>query len=167
MLKFNQVSFKYGNNIILDTFTKSFPSNTINCIIGPSSAGKTTMLNIIANTLKPQQGKIEGLDKNVSYLFQDERLINEITVYKNLDFILKSVYPDSETRYKLIMNGLKSVDLQGTQDMFPSQLSGSMKRRLAMLRAFLYPSKVLLMDEPFTGLDINIKQQIIKLFITL
>jgi NitT/TauT family transport system ATP-binding protein len=167
MLRFNRVLFKYDTNVIFNNFTQSFTDNKINCIIGPSGSGKTTMLNLIAGTLKQNQGNIQGLDKQVSYLFQEERLINEITVFKNLDFILKGVYPDKEKRQRLISEGLKSVDLQDTEHMFPNQLSGSMKRRLAMLRAFLYPSKILLMDEPFTGLDINIKQQVLKLFIKL
>jgi NitT/TauT family transport system ATP-binding protein len=167
MLKFDHVFFKYNTNVIFNNFIQSFANNKINCIIGPSGSGKTTMLNLIAGTLKPNSGNILGLNKQVSYLFQEERLINEITVFKNLDFILKSVYPNKEKRQKLILDGLKSVDLQDTEHLFPNQLSGSMRRRLAMLRAFLYPSKILLMDEPFTGLDINIKQQILKLFIKL
>jgi NitT/TauT family transport system ATP-binding protein len=65
------------------------------------------------------------------------------------------------------MDGLKSIQLSFISDWYPNQLSGSMKHRLALLRAFLYPSKLLLMDEPFTGLDINVKQNIIKLFMHL
>jgi NitT/TauT family transport system ATP-binding protein len=167
MIKFNKVYFQYDQNAIFEDFSCSFSEQKINCIVGPSGCGKTTMLNMVANIIKPTRGSILGLNKHVSYLFQEERLINEITVFKNLDFILKGPYKDASERKNIIIEGLNSVDLKETIDMFPNQLSGSMKRRLALLRAFLYPSKILLMDEPFSGLDINIKQQIIKLFIDL
>jgi NitT/TauT family transport system ATP-binding protein len=80
---------------------------------------------------------------------------------------LKGVYANHIRRQNLIMAGLKSVGLSEISNWYPDQLSGSMKRRLALLRAFLYPSKLLLMDEPFTGLDINVKQNIINLFLCL
>jgi NitT/TauT family transport system ATP-binding protein len=167
MLKFNKVNFSYDNQKVLEQFDLKLFDRKINCIIGPSAVGKSTLLNLIAGTIEPQLGIINNSYHEVSYLFQEERLIDEITVYKNLDLILKSVYIDPLKRKYLITNGLKDVGLENTIDLFPNQLSGSMKRRLALLRSFLYPSKLLLVDEPFTGLDINVKRNIINLFLRL
>ncbi|MDR1234676.1 MAG: ATP-binding cassette domain-containing protein [Mycoplasmataceae bacterium] len=167
MLSFKNVTFSYGTNKILDKFNIQFKDNKINCIIGPSAAGKSTLLNLISGTITPQSGYINKTSNKISYLFQEERLINEITVFKNLDLILKGVYQDQNKRTSLIQQGLREVELENIGSWYPDQLSGSMKRRLSLLRAFLYPSQTLLMDEPFTGLDINIKRNVINLFLRL
>jgi NitT/TauT family transport system ATP-binding protein len=117
MLKFTNVNFSYDKHpLILHKFNLQFVDQKINCIIGPSAVGKSTLLNLIARTIKPQSGEINNSYRNISYLFQEERLINEITVFKNLDLILKSVYDNPEKRRKIIMSGLKSVKLAGTSD---------------------------------------------------
>jgi NitT/TauT family transport system ATP-binding protein len=112
MLSFKNVTFSYGTNKILDKFNIQFKDNKINCIIGPSAAGKSTLLNLISGTITPQSGYINKTSNKISYLFQEERLINEITVFKNLDLILKGVYQDQNKRTSLIQQGLREVELE-------------------------------------------------------
>ncbi|GHU32500.1 hypothetical protein FACS1894166_05970 [Bacilli bacterium] len=164
MIKLSNISFAYEQNKILNNFSVKFRDHTISCIVGPSGAGKTTLLNIIAGTLKPQQGTIEGVTKNISYLFQDDRLINEITVYKNLELVLLSVYNEKSKIDSEIKKFLNLVGLNDYRNSYPHELSGSMRTRLALVRAFIYPSDLLIMDEPFQGLDIQLKFELIKSF---
>jgi NitT/TauT family transport system ATP-binding protein len=167
MIKFDKVNFAYDKNVILNAFNINFESNKINCIIGPSGSGKTTILNLICKILTPHSGVIQTNSKLISYLFQDNRLIDEITVFKNLELILKTSIKNKSERKILIEHSLKSVGLENTSRMYPQELSGSMQKRLSLIRSFLFPSDILLMDEPFDGLDINIKTEIINLFFKL
>ncbi|GHU48268.1 ABC transporter ATP-binding protein [Bacilli bacterium] len=164
MIKLNNISFAYEQNKILNNFNIEFQDQTISCLVGPSGAGKTTLLNIIAGTLKPQQGSIEGVAPNISYLFQDDRLINEITVYKNLELVLLRVYKEKSKIDSEIKKFLNLVGLNDYLNSYPHELSGSMRTRLALVRAFIYPSSLLIMDEPFQGLDIQLKFELIKSF---
>jgi NitT/TauT family transport system ATP-binding protein len=116
MLSFINVNFNYDKQKVLDNFNAKFIDKKINCIIGPSAVGKSTLLNLIAKTIKPQSGTINNSYDKASYLFQEERLIGEITVYKNLDLILKSVYKDAIKRQQIILKGLKEVGLDKTAD---------------------------------------------------
>jgi NitT/TauT family transport system ATP-binding protein len=116
MLKFIHVNFSYDKQLVLDKFNVKFIDQKINCIVGPSAVGKSTLLNLIAGIIKPQFGTIQNSYRKVSYLFQEERLINEITVFRNLDLILKSVYKNPTKRHRLIMDGLKSIQLSFISD---------------------------------------------------
>jgi NitT/TauT family transport system ATP-binding protein len=111
MIEFKNVIFNYDQHLVFKNFNVKFVSQKINCIIGPSAVGKSTLLNLVAKIINPLKGQIINPDHNISYLFQEERLIDEITVYKNLDLILKSVYLDINKRRQLIEVGLKSVEL--------------------------------------------------------
>ncbi|MDR0826078.1 MAG: ABC transporter ATP-binding protein [Mycoplasmataceae bacterium] len=164
MIKLSNISFAYEQNKILDNFSLNFKDHQISCLVGPSGAGKTTLLNIIAGTLKVQQGTIEGVPKKISYLFQDDRLINEITVYKNLELVLLSVYKEKQEIDREIRKYLNLVGLNDYVNYYPHELSGSMRTRLSLVRAFIYPSDLLIMDEPFQGLDIQLKFELLKSF---
>src|SRR3712207_4052243 len=104
--------------------------------------------------------------KEVSYIFQEYRLIPWLTVYENVDFVLKS-YMEKDERNKVIIKYLKLVNLYEHKNKYPGELSGGMQRRVAIARAFAYKSELLLMDEPFVGLDKDLKQKIIKEFLQL
>jgi len=163
-LNIKQLNKNYGENIIFKQFNVELKENTINCILGPSGCGKTTLLNIIAKLDKDFIGKLEGFkDKTFSYIFQEPRLLNWFSVYKNLQVILK----DHENREKIIDKYLKMVGLYEYRYYYPHQLSGGMKQRLSIARAFAFKSDILLMDEPFKGLDPKLKKNLIDSFINL
>lgn len=159
---------KYGEIEVLNNLNMSFPKDKITVITGPSGVGKTTLLNIISGLDTEYKGNIIWHDnisnKNFSYIFQEDRLIPWLTVYENIAFILKSQL-DKDQMKKVIDTNLKLVKLYDNRNMLPETLSGGMKRRAALARAFAYESNLLLMDEPFKGLDNNLKKEIIKEFL--
>ncbi|MDH7498021.1 MAG: ABC transporter ATP-binding protein [Syntrophomonadaceae bacterium] len=137
------------------------------CILGPSGAGKTTLLNLMAGITVPDSGEMEGFSgKRVSYLFQEPRLLKWKTVRGNLEFVLKDHMGPAE-RQRTIDRYLQMVGLTEFQHYLPAKLSGGMRQRVALARAFAFPSDLLLMDEPFTGLDVQLKLSLMQAFIDL
>ncbi len=167
MIKINRLKKNYENKKIFNNFTMNIEPCEITCILGPSGVGKTTLFNVISGLTDYEEGEITGIDKkNISYLFQEPRLMPWLTVYENIDIILKNIFGEKKRR-KVINSYLDLVDLKDYADNRPEELSGGMKQRLAIARTFAYPSTLLLMDEPFKGLDIKIKNNLINAFLTL
>lgn len=168
MLKLTNVSYAHNNKtIVLDKFCIDFHENKINCLIGPNGCGKSTLIKLIGGLIKPKSGKIINSNKKISCVFQEDRLIEEINVYDNLDLIIKDIYQDKIKRKKLILRYLKIANISHSERLYPHQLSGSMRQRVSLIRAFIYPSTLLLLDEPYVGLDINARQKILALTIKL
>lgn len=158
---------EYGTLKVLNDFNIRFEEEKITSLLGPSGCGKTTLLNIISGLEKYDSGSISGLEnKKFSYIFQEDRLLPWSSVEENIQFILKRDYPQSEI-IKITDKYLKMVGLEQYRHYYPRQLSGGMKQRVVIARAFAYPSDILLMDEPFKGLDMELKMNLIKSFISL
>lgn len=157
---------KYPEKTIFDSFNITFAENKISVIMGESGVGKTTLLNAIAGLIK-YDGDIEGVDGKVSYIFQKDRLIPTISVYKNLDLVLRAVFKDKAERKARIEKFAKIVEIDGLLNKHCDSLSGGEAQRVAMARAFAYPSKVLLLDEPFKALDDALKSRLIAQLLTL
>jgi NitT/TauT family transport system ATP-binding protein len=167
MIKINRLKKNYENKRIFNDFTMNIEPCEITCILGPSGVGKTTLFNVISGLTDYEEGEITGIDKkNISYLFQEPRLMPWLTVYENIDIILKNIFGEKK-RKEVINSYLDLVGLKDYADSRPEELSGGMKQRLAIARTFAYPSTLLLMDEPFKGLDIKIKNNLINAFLTL
>jgi NitT/TauT family transport system ATP-binding protein len=150
------LSKSYGDNKVYDNFNLEIEEGKITCILGESGSGKTTLLNIIAH-LTPFDGEVERVTS--SYIFQTPRLVPNLTVFNNLKLIEK----DEDK-----INGiLKEVGLDDKKDSYPKALSGGQAQRAAISRAFLYQSDIILMDEPFSSLDLKLKIKIMDLFLTL
>lgn len=164
MISLKNISMKYDNLQVLKNFNITFENNKITCLVGPSGVGKTTIVNIVANLIKPIEGQIEGIENSIfSYVFQEPRLLEWYSIYDNIDFVLKDIY-NSDERKRIISNYLDLVGLEEYKDYKPSALSGGMAQRISLARAFAYPSNVLIMDEPFKGLDMKLKQEMISSF---
>lgn len=163
-LEIKNLSKSFDKKLVFSDFNIDFPESTITCILGPSGCGKTTLLNTIANLVVPDRGQFIGFDtKVISYIFQDHRLLPWKTVAENIRFVLNSLYPEPEQN-KIVNRFIKLVDLEGFEDYYPAQLSGGMRQRVSIARAFAYPSDLVLMDEPLKGLDIKLKLNLIKAF---
>lgn len=165
-MKLININKSYGDLKVLENFDMTFAEGEITCLLGPSGCGKTTVLNVISR-LTPFEGHTEGVEDKISYIFQNQRLLPNLTVYGNLDFVLKGVEADKTKRKEKILELLRTVELEERKNAYPKQLSGGMAQRVAMARAFVYPSTLLLMDEPFKGLDISLKKRLIYAFIKL
>lgn len=167
MISLKNIYKKFDDNILFENFDMEFNDNEISCILGPSGVGKTTLVNIIAGITKVDSGKVL-MNKNTvfSYIFQEPRLLNWYSVYDNLDFVLKDIL-ESDDRKKIINKYLDIVELSKYKDYKPKALSGGMAQRVSIARAFAYPSNILIMDEPFKGLDFKLKNELMNSFMKL
>lgn len=155
---------KYYNDLkVLEDISIDFEENQTTCILGPSGCGKTTLLNIIVEAINNDSGNIIGFDEDISFVFQEDRLIEWKNVYDNISFVLKGKM-DKKQIETTIDKYLKLVKLEEYKYFYPKDLSGGMRQRISILRAFAYPSKLLIMDEPFKSLDINNKQILMEFF---
>lgn len=159
-------SCSYEQKTIFQNFDVTFEQGKINVVLGGSGVGKTTLLNAMAS-LKSYEGSIEGCEGGVSYIFQKDRLIPSISVYKNLDLILKAVVKDKRERKEMIESTAEALEISDVLKSLPSEISGGQAQRASMARAFLFPSDVLLLDEPFKALDTSLKARLINKFVAL
>jgi NitT/TauT family transport system ATP-binding protein len=158
MIELKKIDKKFDEHIIFDNFSLNINDNEITTILGPSGCGKTTLLKLISGIDENFEGNINGIDASkISFIFQEPRLLNWKSVYDNIAFVTDNK--------KVIDEALRLVDLEAEKNLYPKNLSGGMKQRVAIARAFAYPSKLLLMDEGFTGLDLKIKLELIEYFI--
>lgn len=168
-MKLINIVKSYGDKKVLDGITLDIEEGKVTAILGESGSGKSTLLNVIAGKIKDYKGEVifeAERDKGISYIFQEDTLIPWKTVYDNLKFVLKKKIPNDKIEER-IEKYLKMVGLDGVKNEYPNALSGGMKRRVGIARAFSFPSNYLFMDEPFEFLDIKIKSEIIEYFIKL
>jgi NitT/TauT family transport system ATP-binding protein len=154
----------YGSEQIFKNFNIEFSDDNINCIVGKSGCGKSTLLNIIAGLIDIQGGEINGAAlSDISYIFQEDRLIEWLNVKENLELTLKKYFDSSILGVK-IDEVLELVGINDIKNKYPNELSGGMRQRINIARAFGKPSKIILMDEPFKSLDYKLKYTIIDEF---
>lgn len=141
-IKIKNIDISYGDNIIYNNFSICIDVKKINCIVGRSGCGKTSLLNYICKYFT-------GQEKLVSYVFQEDRLIQWKTIKQNLEVVCKG---NNGSDVK-IDNLLKKLNLYDFRNYYPNQLSGGMKQRVNIARALIYKSEVIIMDEPFKSID--------------
>lgn len=162
--KVKNINKSYGDSKVLEDISIDFEEDKTTCILGESGVGKTTLINIIAKTIDRDSGQVIGFeDKAISFVFQEDRLIEWKNVKDNIAFVLEDKIGRIEIE-EIIDRYLKLMNLEKYKYYYPRELSGGMRQRISILRAFAYPSKILIMDEPFKSLDINNKQIVIELF---
>lgn len=166
-LKLSDISKKYNDITVLANANAEFTSSKIICIRGQSGAGKTTLLNIIMGVVKADKGIVEFVNDNgqsvkprFSAVFQDCRLIEHLSPVINVKMVLKK---NSAKDVAFAVKGelLKLLDKEAL-DKPCSELSGGMKRRVEIVRAVMAESDIVIMDEPFAGLDEVTKDNVIN-----
>lgn len=155
MLLLNNICIGFSkDNPLLDQVSISLSSPGRYALMGASGSGKTTLLKSIAGLLVPLSGTMQGLDsKRIALLFQEDRLLPWCTVLQNV--MLAMPHPSAGTA-KSILYSLEIKNIHA----YPSTFSGGMNRRVALARAISYQADILLLDEPFSGLDIDMKSRI-------
>ncbi len=147
------LTLQYDGVRVLEHLNLTLPDSGLVCIFAPSGTGKTTLLNLFCGLLKPDSGRIEGLeDRKFAYVFQEDRLVPQLTARENIRLVMEQ--PDEQWICQMI----EQLGLAGWEDALPQELSGGMQRRVAIARAFAYGKQygsrtVYLLDEPLKGLD--------------
>ena len=172
VVNLKKVSLTLNKLNILEDITFSLNKKEIISIVGPSGAGKSSILRIIAGLIKPTEGYVYFSNKlissnknivptgqrNIALMFQEDVLFPHLTVYKNIAFGLeRTSYKEKE---KKVLHYLKEFSLLEKKNNFPNSLSGGEKQRVALARVLITKPKALLMDEPFSNLDSNLRKEI-------
>ncbi|WP_304086438.1 ABC transporter ATP-binding protein [Peptostreptococcus stomatis] len=145
-----KINKSYGNKEVLRDFTTKFEEGTVTFITGESGIGKTSIIRILMGLEGYQSGSISGLEgKEISVVFQDDCLCDKLSLDKNLSMVIDGQQGKEQDLDRL----LGIFGLEGYRHKRVAELSGGMKRRLAILRAILYPHNLMILDEPFKGLD--------------
>lgn len=148
MIDINIKSKKFASDTIIENLNLNVKESEFLSILGPSGCGKTTLLNMISNLDEDYNGEISLKNKdNIGFMFQDDRLIPWLTVFENINLVSISKNKDE------IIELLNDVGLKDYIHSYAKELSGGMRRRASIVRAFINKPKILLMDEPFISLD--------------
>jgi phospholipid/cholesterol/gamma-HCH transport system ATP-binding protein len=179
MIRLRNVHKSFGGQKVLDGLDLEVPDGKITAIIGPSGEGKSVLLKHLIGLLQPDSGTVEvdgesiidlrrselnRIREKFGMLFQNVALFDSMTVYENVAFPLqeKTSLTKEEIRER-VMSALEDVGLKNIEDKFPDELSGGMKKRVGLARAVAPNPKIILFDEPTTGLDPIIKRAIHQL----
>ncbi|MDD2897464.1 MAG: ABC transporter ATP-binding protein [Desulfuromonadaceae bacterium] len=179
MITLRNIHKSFGAQKVLDGLDLDIPDGKITAIIGPSGEGKSVLLKHLIGLLQPDSGTVEVDGENIvavrrselnrirekfGMLFQNVALFDSMTVFENVAFPLeeKTSFSKEEIRGK-VLAALEDVGLKNIEKKFPDELSGGMKKRVGLARAVVLNPKIILFDEPTTGLDPIIKRAIHQL----
>ena len=137
----------FGDKKILENFSLELPDKGVVALMAPSGSGKTTLTRILIGLEKQDSGELMVTSDQISVVFQENRLLEGLTALENIKAVLK------KNEDKLALLWLEKMGLKTAKDLLPRELSGGMQRRLAMARAMAYGGDLMILDEPFAGLD--------------
>lgn len=158
MIELKNISLSFGEKQIFRDFSAQLPDEGVVLLSGESGIGKTTLLRILCGLQKPDLGAVVGLEnRRVSVVFQEPRLLDRLSAFENV-----SIVSDGETAKRL----LSDLNMTGEMHLRARSLSGGQKQRVSLARAFAFSSDVVLLDEPFTGLDEQNKLRAVDLIHT-
>ena len=169
MIKLVNLCKSFGRQMVLNDFNLEIPVGKITAIIGPSGEGKSVLLKHMIGLMRPDSGQVLVEDEDITVLgrtdlnrvrekfgmlFQNAALFDSMSVYENVAFPLqeKTRLSRDEIHVK-VLEALENVGLKGVGSKFPDELSGGMKKRVGLARALLLNPRIILFDEPTTGLD--------------
>ena len=165
ILKFEKVSFDYDGRSIMRDVSFSIAPGELVAVLGPSGCGKTTILNMVAGFLKPTAGvalidgrEIAGPGPDRGVVFQAAALFDWMSVANNISFSLRCAGRSKAERRQVAVEMAALVGLAGFEDAYPYQLSGGMRQRVGLARVLAAKPKVMLMDEPFSALDVQTRE---------
>ncbi len=160
MIQINNVDKSYGPHAILKNFNLSIKQREFIGLIGNSGTGKTTILNLIAGIIKPDSGTVKLGDEHIGYIFQEPRLIPWKTVRQNVMIGAEALQLKKNEAKDRCLRILDKLEIKRFHDYYPNQLSGGIAQRVSIARAFFIEPHILLMDEPFTALDPDLRNRL-------
>ncbi|MCQ2451784.1 MAG: ATP-binding cassette domain-containing protein [Oscillospiraceae bacterium] len=150
--------FKSFNGIpVLSDISLTLPAGSVTCLDGQSGSGKTTLLNVIAGLMQADSGQISGRPDRIAFVFQEDRLCEDFSAVSNVRMVTGKSVSKQE-----ILSHLKELGLDGSMNKPVRDYSGGMKRRVAIARAICCGADLILLDEPFKGLDPALRSQVIR-----
>ncbi|RFF29441.1 ABC transporter ATP-binding protein [Wenzhouxiangella sediminis] len=168
-ISLKRVTVRLGGRTILEDLDLDIPAGQVTAVMGPSGAGKTTVLRLVTGQLKPDSGEVwigetrvdqlggkalGRLRRNIGVLLQNGALFTDLTSFDNVALPLREHTRLSESLIRrIVLMKLEMVGLRGAAQLYPSELSGGMKRRVATARAMALDPGIMFYDEPFAGLD--------------
>ena len=185
IIEIKDLKKSYGDNTVLNGFNMVLNKGENLVIMGKSGSGKSVMIKCLIGLEQPDSGAIKVMDKNINelnrkdldelrteigFLFQGSALYDSMTVRENLEFPLrhhKQKFGVISDTTPLVLEALESVGLANTINLMPVELSGGMKRRIALARTLILKPKIILYDEPTTGLDPITAKEIILLMVSI
>ncbi|MEM1483603.1 ABC transporter ATP-binding protein [Oscillospiraceae bacterium PP1C4] len=176
-IKFKNITFRYGDKVILNNLSLTIEESQIMGIVGPSGCGKTTLIRCLCGFIKPEQGEIYIGDtcifsagrrinlsperRNVGVVFQDYAVWPHMTVLENIIYPMKKrKVPKAEMAAKAA-KALEQVRMTGYEKHLPAQLSGGQQQRVAIARALVSSDDVIVLDEPITNLDAKLREEML------
>ena len=176
-VRFDDITFRYGSNTVLEHFSLEVESGRIVCLVGPSGCGKTTLVRALLGLIKPETGTISVGDRvlfdakkrvnvpaekrNIGIVFQNYAVWPHMTVLENVSYPLKKQRLPKDVIRQRAMKALEQVRMTEYANHLPNQLSGGQQQRVAIARALVVDSEVLVMDEPITNLDAKLREEML------
>lgn len=168
-LELKEVTKKYKKTNVISKMDLQIKNGEFLVLLGPSGCGKSTTLRMIAGLEKPSSGqilidgqdaeKISSMERNLAMVFQDYALYPNMTVYQNLEYALKVHKVKKEERQQRLAKILETLNLTEYQDRLPGELSGGQKQRVALGRGMAKQSKIFLLDEPLSNIDVQLREK--------
>lgn len=173
VIKVNNLVKRYGDLIALDHFNLEVNEGEVFGLLGPNGSGKTTAINCILSLLKYDKGNIEIYDKkmspdaydikqNIGIIMQNVAVINELTVYENIDYFCGLYIKDKKTRQRLVEEAIEFVGLNDFTKFYPKKLSGGLLRRLNIACGIAHKPKLIILDEPTVAVDPQSRNNILE-----
>lgn len=157
-IKLTEIYKSYKDVPVLENINILFKKGKTTCIMGASGIGKTTLIRILTGLTKADRGKIQGVDgRKAAVVFQEDALIDHWDALKNVELVC-----DPSITKEMIEEEFFKLGLENYKNKAVSQLSGGMRRRVAILRALMADSDLIVMDEPFSALDEDSKIRVIE-----
>ena len=142
------LSKSFGDKRVLEGFDLTVPDGGICCIMGESGCGKSTLIKLIMGIYAPDGGEIAGVPGKIAAVFQEDRLCEDFSALTNVRITAARGVTSAR-----ISEEFRALGLDGNEKTPARQLSGGMRRRVALIRAFMADAPLIILDEPFTGLD--------------
>lgn len=177
-IKFENITFRYQDNVILNNFSLEVDDGQIMCLVGPSGCGKTTLIRCLLGFNKPESGEIYVGNRcvfskekrinvaperrGIGVVFQDYAVWPHLTVWENVCYPLKKKKLSKDEIKERAKYALNQVRMSQYADYLPSQLSGGQQQRVAIARALVSSDEVIVMDEPITNLDAKLREEMLQ-----